>query len=211
MPVLQLGQLQLAVEEVTMSLFAIIITGIVLLCPQSSVSQIPTVCTDEDSLGDMVCCPNDCGGEERGQCVDIPLPSSFSMTSTDVRANWPHYFNRSCNCTGNYAGYDCSRCKYGYYGDSCQEKQTIARKSVQSLNDSDWKKYIDILKRARTYDSNYTIVLNESEPGNTDIITTNASLYDLFVWMHHYAAKDSECEGKSYNYYCLNKFYVTIL
>ena len=118
------------------------------------------------------------------------------MNTNDVRGNWPHYFTKACKCLNNFAGVNCSRCKYGYYGNNCDKKQVLNRYSTQSLTDQQWVKYIDILRAARTYDSGYTIVLNERKPGTTDLETTNISLYDMFVWLHHFAAKDSDCKGK---------------
>ena len=66
--------------------------------PQCTVGQIPTVCADEDSLENLVCCPitddGECGVDaNRGQCVDFNL-NGHRMDTTDVRANWPHYFTR---------------------------------------------------------------------------------------------------------------------
>ena len=40
------------------------------------------------------------------------------------------------------------------------------------------------------HDSGYTIILAESFPGNSSLLTTNITLYKLYVWLHHYAAKD---------------------
>ena len=41
------------------------------------------------------------------------------------------------------------------------------------------------------------IVLEEAVPGTTNLSMTNISLYNLFVWMHHYAAKDSATLGNA--------------
>ncbi len=75
-------------------------------------AQIPRACTDEASLRDLTCCPTTSNGvcgavAGRGACMDLQLP--HSNTTTDVRRNWPHYFTRACQCTGNFSGYDCSR------------------------------------------------------------------------------------------------------
>ena len=175
----------------------VICIGVFSLSPQSVISQIPASCSDTQSLRNMECCPNNCGGPSRGTCANIDLPSSFNMSSTDVRANWPHYFRRACSCNGNYGGYDCSRCKYGYYGSNCIKDQNFPRRSIHDLDYFEWHDYIEILNMTRTYPSGYKVVLNESRPGSTNIMTVNISLYDLFVWRHHYAAKNSECNGKA--------------
>ena len=163
---------------------------------QSVDSQIPAVCTDAESLWTLTCCPNQCGANEgRGECAKLDLPN-YSMTSTDVRENWPHYFTQGCKCNGNYGGYDCSVCKYGYYGTTCNLTQVLPRKSIQQLTEQEWREYIEILKMARTYQSDYKIVLGEYTPGTTNINMSNITLYNLFVWQHHFAAKNSECNGK---------------
>ena len=174
-----------------------ILAACVLLLLQSVSSQIPAACTDEASLRNLTCCPNRCGANEgRGECADLDLPPNYSMTSTNVRENWPHYFTRGCKCNGNYGGYDCSACKYGYYGPTCNFTQILQRKSIQQLTEQEWRKYIEILKMARSYLSGYKIVLGEYAPGTTNIEMSDITLYNLFVWQHHFAAKDSELDGK---------------
>ena len=171
-------------------------TVCIILSPRIVLAQIPTVCARVDNLRNLECCPDKCGADnDRGTCAEIGIP--HNMTTTDVRSNWPHYFTRACNCSKNFAGVDCSRCKYGYYGNDCDKKQVLSRNSTPNLRDKPWwVKYYGILRATRTYVSGYTIVLNEREPGTTDLMTTTVSLYDLFVWLHHFAAKNSECKGK---------------
>ena len=159
-----------------------------------TLSQIPTVCTDTESLSQLTCCPDDCGAVSgRGECADIELPANYSLTSTNVRDNWPHYFTRGCKCYDNYAGYDCSRCKYGYYGQNCEHHQVIARKCAQDLSDAEWREFIRIMKMTRRFPSEYSVVLHEYPPGTTDLVSTETNLFDFMVWIHHYASKDGQC------------------
>ena len=169
---------------------------VITLSPQIVNSQIPKVCANANSLQNMECCPSDCGNTSgRGMCVDVqPLPD---IRSCDVRFNWPHYFRRICQCNDNYGGYDCSRCKYGYYGSDCSMKNTIPRKNILNITDSELEEYIEILQMTRTYNSGYVVVLNESRPGRTNVkVVNDVYLYNLFIWLHHFSARDSECEGK---------------
>ena len=169
----------------------------VLFLLQGVNSQIPAACTDAVSLQTLTCCPNQCGANEgRGVCANLDLPPNYSTTSTDARENWPHYFTRGCKCNKNYGGYDCSACKYGYYGTTCNQTQVLPRKSIQQLTEQEWRDYIEILKMARSYPSGYKIVLGKYAPGTTNIEMSNITLYNLFIWQHHFAAKDSECGGK---------------
>ena len=182
-------------------------------------AQIPTVCADSYSLKNLTCCPSTAHGEcgedaGRGACVELNFAGHSNETS-DVRVNWPHYYTRVCQCSGNYAGYDCSRCKFGYYGPDCSAKQVLPRKPVRDLTEEEWEDFKNILKLTRSHDSGYQIVLEESLPGNDDLVMTNVSLYGLMTWQHHYAAKDSKIPRKSSNLttvcvsYIRNRFGIT--
>ena len=175
---------------------AVVFVAVLAPLPQTVTSQIPSVCADDSSLTNKECCPNSCGGEERGTCEDIDLPDTYSDTSTNVRSNWPHYFTRACACKENYAGVDCTRCKYGYRGDDCMTKVSEPRRDLLDLTSAEWTKYHDALKMARRDSSGYKIILEEAPPGTSNLACEDISLYSLFIWLHHYAAKDSECEGK---------------
>ena len=90
------------------------------------------------------------------------------------------------------------RCKFGYYGADCSQKQVLPRPSVANFSDEDWSRYNEIISMTRTYDSGYVAVLEETIPGNTSLRTANMTLYGMFVWMHHYAAKDSTTSQGKY-------------
>ena len=134
-----------------------------------------------------------CGqSANRGQCVTLTPPQTgYSDNITDVRANWPHYFTRACQCNGNFGGYDCSRCKFGYYGEDCSQFQVLPRRSIHEFSDEDWNEFNEILQVAKTYPSEYMVILEEQKPGTVNLSMTNVSLYDLYTWVHHYAAKDA--------------------
>ena len=70
------------------------------------------------------------------------------------------------------------------------------RRDLLDLTDAEWTKYHDALKMARRDSSGYKIILEEAPPGTPNLACEDISLYSLFIWLHHYAAKDSECEGK---------------
>ncbi len=183
--------------------FGILACALSLLLPQNAFAQIPAVCTDPESLENSVCCPSTsdgvCGKDAgRGACEELDTASySYSSVTKDVRRNWPHYFTRVCECSGNYAGYDCSRCKFGYYGPGCSQMQVLPRKPLRELTDEDWTEFRDIIAMTRNYDSGYKVVLEESTPGNASLVLIgDISLYHLFVWVHHYTAKDSFDPGK---------------
>ena len=138
------------------------------------------------------CCPDYagsvCGKEQgHGDCMTITLSNKSS-----VRDSWPHYFNHVCVCTENYAGYDCSRCKYGYYGENCSEFTVIERKPISKLSPDEWKDYLNVLNMTRMHDSGYKVFLKEPDAKTlpSELQQSSIKLYDLFVWQHHYPAKD---------------------
>ena len=163
-----------------------------------------------DNIMRKECCPEfketgTCGIQDgRGECGSITLRSDKSS----VRNGWPYYFNRTCVCNGNYAGYDCGRCKYGYHGENCSEYTIIERRPISEFSPEDWKKYVDILNMSRSHDSDYMVFLTEPQPGQSDDISqlhpTPINLYDLFVWQHHYTAKDNDNKGNDIRHDRLN-------
>ena len=130
----------------------------------------------------------------RGTCGPLNLPG-YNENTNDVRENWPHYFTYICVCNGNFSGYDCGRCKLGHFGTDCSQKEVVPRRDVSTFSDAEWQEFNNILKQTREWDSGYTVVLEDSTPGNVTLSTTNTSLYGLYVWIHHYAAKDSQRGG----------------
>ena len=109
-----------------------------------------------------------------------------------------HVYVQVCQCNGNYSGYDCSRCKFGHYGPNCSQSQVLPRQPIASYTDQDWEDFINILQLLRTRDSGYTIVLEESTPGNSNVPMTNITFYNMYVWVHHSAARDASNSGEPY-------------
>ena len=162
---------------------------------QPSNGQFPTACMDDTSLQNRRCCPDNCGGN-RGTCTNINIERPTGQyNNLTVRNNWPHYFTDVCSCIGNYAGFDCSRCKYGYHGSNCNEKIVLPRRSISELTPQEWDEYINTLIMSKSHQSGYFVFLEEPTGPNHDLRTLNKtvanSLYDLFIWQHHYAAKDN--------------------
>ena len=160
---------------------------------QISNAQFPTVCMKQGPLTDRECCPlyngSKCGSEDgRGRCESITLPEERSS----VRDAWPYYFDRVCICNHNFSGYDCGRCKYGHYGESCNSSKVVDRKSLSGYKEQEWEKYVKILAWSKTHQSDYSIFLKEPRTDPSQMQTSPISLYDLFVWQHHYPAKDND-------------------
>lgn len=99
-------------------------------------AQFPRQCTTVDALTRGECCPDmspvmipgsdPCGSAfGRGQCVQVTADSrphgpQYMHDGRDDREQWPlRFFNRTCQCNGNFSGYDCSSCRPGWSGPSC--------------------------------------------------------------------------------------------
>lgn len=157
-------------------------------------AQIPTICADQSSLENLTCCPNTeygvCGEDiNRGFCATLDY--DFDNATTAARINWPHYYTKMCQCSGNFGGFDCSRCEFGYYGPNCSQFQVEGRKPARDLSDEDWNELTDIILATRTTPSGYSVVLVESLPGTWPLEIVPVTIYEYFVWSHHYGAKDA--------------------
>ncbi|XP_035683171.1 tyrosinase-like [Branchiostoma floridae] len=172
-------------------------------------AQFPSVCTTADHLRSKECCPvpagrrftQPCGGPGRGSCRVIPdgtmkVYDHKPNWARDDRSQWPKlFFNRSCACEFPFSGYDCSKCVWGRYGSACDVAKTIVRKNVTGLSSEDRVKYQTYLNRAKTVVSDYAVATEFYDTMvNSDGINpsfVNVSVYDLLVWMHYYASRET--------------------
>ncbi|XP_035658179.1 tyrosinase-like [Branchiostoma floridae] len=165
-------------------------------------AQFPRVCTNDASLESKECCPTPvgftepCGGLGRGQCADTPDttkedPDWKEAYQVDDRRHWPHvFFNRTCQCEGNFSGHDCTRCTWGYRGPDCNITQPPAmRRNIRDLSDEEKDTLQRYFDRAKNTTSNYVYALEfkENIRGREDF--ANQSVWDFFVAMHYYASR----------------------
>jgi len=176
---------------------------------QKTDAQIPIPCATFDALTERKCCltptsagendPGPCGvNVGRGSCQKVSIANS--TFTDDVRINWPiGYFNRTCVCSERFGGYDCGECSFAYIGSDCSRKVLRNRVSITTLTDGEWKEYRNALRTARTTPSRYMVVTTTLTGNVQDLIDSmvKPTIYELFVWMHHYMAKDNEIDGMS--------------
>ena len=174
---------------------------------------IPIPCANVASLTARECCPvppnlpnaGQCGAslqEPRGRCQPIKIPESeYNSTEKDVRKKWPiQYFNSTCVCHERFGGFDCGECSYGYNdGGDCKKKTIHQRRSVSSMNEEDWKRYHTYLRNIKETQSRYMVAKSESSNVQELMISlVQPTTYDLFVWIHHFVAKDNNItEGEN--------------
>ena len=118
----------------------------------------------------------------------------------DERHNWPRaLYYKVCKCNANFAGYDCSKCAFGYYGSTCTQKKNLIRRNFLSLKGSEKDQYMTYVKKSKkdqsdcvvtstSYEEIYRTVMHGGDPKR---FFSNVTNYDLFTWMHSYAARDT--------------------
>lgn len=112
---------------------------LVTLCATLALAQFPRQCVTPEGLRSGQCCPSPTGvaGDEcgsstgRGQCVSIAADNrrhgpQYPYAGRDDRERWPlRFFNRTCQCNGNFSGADCGRCRHGLSGPNCDQRISV--------------------------------------------------------------------------------------
>ena len=176
--------------------------------------QFPRACTTLASLKNKTCCPipkkfvQPCGSDgNRGTCEELIIRDwnlSYShfepFQIDDERYNWPRaLYSRTCKCKDNFGGYDCGKCKFGYYGINCAVKKTLKRRNFLNMSDKEKDRYMRYINESRYFLSDYVIasvfydeITTFVEDGrDPSKLFYNVSSYDLIVWMHYYAARNT--------------------
>ncbi|XP_063807463.1 tyrosinase [Pseudophryne corroboree] len=185
--------------------------GTLLLLLPSSYGQFPRACSSAEVLQSKECCPawsgdgSPCGEVSgRGACQDVVLSNSsvgpqFPFSGIDDRENWPIvFYNRTCQCVGNFMGFNCGDCKFGYTGPNCTVRKVMVRKEIYRMSTAEKDKFIAYLNLAkRTISTDYVIATGTyAQMGNgTNPLFADINVYDLFVWIHYYASRDAFLEG----------------
>ncbi|XP_040893032.1 tyrosinase-like [Toxotes jaculatrix] len=157
-------------------------------------AQFPGACTTSEALQNRTCCPlwngSPCGfNSRRGLCA--PHVVRIFAKPVDYRVDWPRAFYDSvCTCWGNYDGFDCGQCLPGWRGPDCQTRHHVVRKEITDMTDSERENFLSSLDLAKKSPSSRYMILTSNDTtvkGNYKF--HNTSVYNLYVWMHYYAAK----------------------
>lgn len=175
--------------------FALSRTLLLLYVFGSCKALLPAVCTSPSNFHKQVCCPvpfagaGPCGSHlspPRGKCVRV----NTNQTTTDVRGNWPHYFNKVCRCHPRFGNFDCGECSFRFTGATCNESIVRTRKLINHLTRQELDNLIDIFYMAKSFPSRYVVMTKETLPGTIPPLKV-ASVHDVFVWIHYYISKET--------------------
>ncbi|KAJ0004550.1 hypothetical protein NQD34_010764 [Periophthalmus magnuspinnatus] len=176
-----------------------------------SYQQFPRACATRDALLSKECCPSwdgdgsACGANSgRGFCWDVevsqePDGPQYPFSGLDDREKWPLvFYNRTCQCTGNFMGFNCGDCKFGFFGVNCNERRETLRRNVFHLSRAERIRLVSYLNLAKqTISQDYVVptgTYQEMENGSTPLFT-DVSVYDVFVWMHYYVSRNALLGG----------------
>uniref|UniRef100_A0A8C5M8W7 Reverse transcriptase domain-containing protein n=1 Tax=Leptobrachium leishanense TaxID=445787 RepID=A0A8C5M8W7_9ANUR len=170
---------------------------LLVLCTGTIYSQLPRVCTTPKALENKTCCPffngSECGSKSnRGLCLPWVKPTTYSPVFNDERLFWPSgFFNSTCECFGTYGGFDCGGCLYGYHGEKCNNKTNpLPRREIRELSFVERKRFFSYLALAKITKSKDYVILNTGNRFHNETYKfLDASIYDIFSWIHYYSMK----------------------
>ncbi|CAI5643503.1 unnamed protein product [Oreochromis niloticus] len=182
-----------------------------LLCFVPSYQQFPRMCATQEALRTKECCPtwegdgSACGASSgRGTCEDVvvsaqPDGPQYPFSGLDDREKWPLvFYNRTCQCTENFMGFNCGDCMFGYFGENCNERRESLRRNIFHLSRAERIKLVSYLNLAKqTISRDYVVVTGtyrEMQNG-TNPMFAEVSVYDVFVWMHYYVSRNALLGG----------------
>ncbi|TKS82960.1 Tyrosinase [Collichthys lucidus] len=124
-----------------------------------------------------------------------PDGPQYPFSGLDDRERWPLvFYNRTCQCAGNFMGFNCADCKFGYFGVNCNERRESLRRNIFHLSRAERIKLVSYLNLAKqTVSRDYVVVTGtyqEMENGSNPMFS-DVSVYDVFVWMHYYVSRDA--------------------
>ncbi|XP_068110828.1 tyrosinase-like isoform X2 [Hyperolius riggenbachi] len=180
------------------------------LCFNGIHGQFPRTCTTRQALDEKKCCPiwtdgSPCGeASGRGKCRDWVVPVSIkrkhfmAAQENDERLNWPKFFyDNTCECFGNYSGNNCGDCQYGHFGAKCERKSIVVRKEIHELSLAERKKFFSYLNLAKNTKSKDFVIVSTGDRYHLNTYQfVDASIYDVFAWIHYYSTKSLLINGE---------------
>ncbi|RXN04700.1 5,6-dihydroxyindole-2-carboxylic acid oxidase-like protein [Labeo rohita] len=176
------------------------------MCVVLTHAQFPRQCVTPEGLRSGTCCPSptglpndECGSSTgRGQCVSItadrrPHGPQYPHDGRDDRERWPlRFFNRTCQCNGNFSGFNCGRCRHGLTGPNCDQRITVVRRNVMQMSADEKRAFVNSLDQAkRTVHPDLVICTRRYQeifsPDGASVQCENITVYNYFVWTHYFS------------------------
>lgn len=186
------------------------------LCLQSCLAQFPRVCVKNATTPDGICCPTrpgdtlNCGGPQRGMCRRISVMNEVDLVPlenrVDDRFNWPsRFFKMACECRGNYDGYMCQHCSFGFTGPECTKKLRRIRKDYRKLTNAEKQDLLRGILLLDQTDSDYA-VLDTTVDADPSVAPkfVNVSIYNYLAYYHYYVSRHTlvkplgKCQNLTY-------------
>ncbi len=189
------------------------IASFLILLPLLAYGQFPAVCNTQENLNSKTCCPANCGGLTRGSCVNITqeaigqwesanstiveilrnAPNTPQKGTADGRYLWPTVvFENVCNCSGNYGGYNCLECDFGWTGEDCQTRKIpVIRKNFNRLTETEKISFTEATQQLKNEMGVWSVIVEEPRNYSIGTVTLqNVTTYNLFIFLHDYIARD---------------------
>lgn len=184
-----------------MSIKLVIIVFSVFFLSDLVIALIPNACVrNATTVG--VCCPiprwskDVCGGPKRGVCAHIKysqetIPEIYKF---DDRVEWPRrFFHSVCHCKGNFFGFDCGECWYGWEGRNCNKRKMILRRNIKSLNQRDRRLLLKIIDRSLYVPSGLSVYIDktndQNDPFSREMKWIPASIQYMLVFIHRFGSR----------------------
>ena len=138
-----------------------------------------------------------CGGVGRGVCLPFDNAHEYfwpPLTNhlKDDRLNWPVvYFKLGCACVGNFAGYMCQDCKWGYSGTNCEQRYIRKRKNLLTMTKAEQQRFVNLVDRSKYEMSEYVALASNITDPIRNPKWVNITVYNFIIYIHFYSARNT--------------------